>query len=155
MGTVAMDLVWYRRARRDGSDDGPLEWEFGGVSTWDDVSAPGQVAQSAMGRLVGSDLPDSWAGPSQNAVHWGTGIVWGAQLSLVVGSAGRRSFLGGLALGPVAWLTSYVVLGLLGVYQPIWEYERSDLTKDLSAHMVFGTATGVTLVMLDRCGARR
>jgi hypothetical protein len=142
VGTVAMDVVWYVRHRRGGATTGPLAWEFGGVSTGDDVSAPGQVGQKVAERLVGHELDDRWAQPIQNLVPWGTGIAWGAQFGLVAGARGRRSWAAGLALGPVAWLTSYVVLPIAGVYRPIWEYDATTLAKDLSAHLVYGAATG-------------
>ena len=47
-----------------------------------------------------------------------------------------------LALGPAAWLASYVVLPLAKVYKPIWKYDARALGRDLSAHLVFGIATG-------------
>ena len=35
-----------------------------------------------------------------------------------------------------------VILPLAGVYRPIWEYDARTLGVDLSAHLVFGAATG-------------
>ena len=40
----------------------------------------------------------------------------------------------------------YVVLPLLGVYKPIWKYDLETLEKDLSAHLVFGTATAADVL---------
>jgi hypothetical protein len=45
--------------------------------------------------------------------------------------------------GVGAWVTSYAVLPKLGVYKPITEYDPKTLWKDLSAHLVFGSAVGV------------
>jgi hypothetical protein len=42
-----------------------------------------------------------------------------------------------------------VVLPLLGVYKPIWKYDLRTLGKDLSAHLVFGTATAVAFRLLS------
>ena len=39
-----------------------------------------------------------------------------------------------------------MVLSRLGIYKPITEYDAKTLWKDLSAHVVFGSAAGV-------CGA--
>jgi hypothetical protein len=150
VGTVAMDVVWYVRHRRGGGTTGPLAWEFGGVDGWDDVSAPGQVGKRVAEGFVGHELDDRWAQPTQNLVHWGTGMAWGAQFGLVAGSLRRRSWAAGLALGPVAWLTSYAVLPIAGVYQPIWEYDAKTLAKDLSAHLVYGAATGAAFTALAR-----
>jgi hypothetical protein len=51
----------------------------------------------------------------------------------------------GVATGVAAWGTSYAVLGRLGIYQPISEYDRETLVKDLSAHLVFGATLGAVL----------
>ena len=42
---------------------------------------------------------------------------------------------------PPVWAGGYVVLPQLGVYKQIWKYDLETLEKDLSAHLVFGTAT--------------
>ncbi|HEX3613213.1 MAG TPA: hypothetical protein VHU88_16105 [Sporichthyaceae bacterium] len=52
------------------------------------------------------------------------------------------------ALGPTAWLGSYALLPLAKVYQPIWKYDARTLGKDLSAHLVFGAATGTAFAAL-------
>ena len=54
----------------------------------------------------------------------------------------------GPPFGAAVWAGGYVVLPLLGVYQPIWKYDRETLEKDLSAHLVFGTATAATFWLL-------
>jgi hypothetical protein len=46
------------------------------------------------------------------------------------------------------WATGYVVLPAAKLYQPIWEYDRVTLAKDLSAHLVYGLATAVALRLL-------
>ena len=48
----------------------------------------------------------------------------------------------------MVWAGGYVVLPLLGVYQPIWKYDVGTLGKDLSAHLVFGTTTAATYTLL-------
>ena len=83
VGTAAMDGLWYRRHRRGGGTQAPLEWEFSaGTKSWDEVSTPGQVGHLVLRRLVGADVPDRWARTTQNVVHWATGMGWGAQLGL-------------------------------------------------------------------------
>jgi len=152
VGTAAMDAVWYVRHRRGGGRKGPLAWEFGGVDKWDDVSAPGQLGKRLLEGFLGRDVPDRWAQLTQNVVHWGTGAAWGAELGLVAGSRRRVSWRAGLALGPVVWLTSYAVLPLAGLYKPMWEYDAPTLAKDLSAHVVYGIATGAAFAALARRG---
>jgi hypothetical protein len=54
----------------------------------------------------------------------------------------------GLPFGAAVWASGYVVLPLLGVYEPIWKYDLETLGKDLSAHLVFGTATAAAFSLL-------
>ena len=62
IGTLAMDLVWFRRARSAGSDDGFAEWEFSGDTTgFDDAGAPAQVGKRAAS-AVGAELAEETAG---------------------------------------------------------------------------------------------
>ncbi|QAY73611.1 hypothetical protein ET445_09930 [Agromyces protaetiae] len=166
-GTIAMDAVWYRRYRKGGGRARFTRWEFADdVTTWDDASAPGQVGRKALELLTGETPPDSWARPATNAVHWATGVGWGAVFGLagaVVSRAtasyatasrtgGTRAIAARVALaaslGPAAWLTSYATLPLLGVYRPIWKYDAGTLGKDLSAHLVFGLVTASTHALL-------
>ena len=58
----------------------------------------------------------------------------------------------GLPFGAAVWATGYVVLPLLGVYEPIWKYDLETLGKDLSAHLVFGTATAAAFRLLAHVG---
>jgi hypothetical protein len=44
------------------------------------------------------------------------------------------------------------VLPLLGVYEPIWKYDLGTLEQDLSAHLVFGTATAAAFGVLAHGG---
>ena len=64
-----------------------------------------------------------------------------------------RDSLFGITTGITAWGMSYAVLGKLGIYRPITEYDRATLWKDLSAHLVFGTTIGAVLTVAH--GRRR
>ena len=61
----------------------------------------------------------------------------------------------GLPFGAAVWAGGYVVLPALGAYQPIWKYDLETLGKDLSAHLVFGTATAATFRLLSHGRADR
>jgi hypothetical protein len=41
------------------------------------------------------------------------------------------------------------VLPLVKLYKPIWEYDRTTLAKDLSAHLVYGIGTAAAFRLLD------
>jgi hypothetical protein len=146
-----MDALWYRRARRSGSTQRPMEWEFSaGTTSWDDVSAPGKIGRLALEKLTGSDPPDRWARSAQNVVHWATGIGWGVQFGMALVRVGRPRWWWGLGLGAAAWAASYAVLPQLDIYKPIGEYDAATLTQDLSAHLLYGAAAGVTYTAARR-----
>jgi hypothetical protein len=146
-----MDAVWLARYRRGGGQQGLVAWETAeGVDKWDDASAPGQVGRRIAEGFTQRELPDRWARTTTNVVHWATGLAWGAQFGLVAGSTRRRSWVLGLLLGPIAWLTGYVLMPLAKLYKPIWEYDSRTLAKDLSAHVVYGAATGAAFGVLAR-----
>ena len=141
LGTLAMDVLWWRRYRRGGGEDGFLDWEFAtGVDSFEVASAPGRVGQRVAG-LFGVDLPDEAAGATTNAVHWLTGVGYGIAHEPV--HDGDRPALRGLGTGVGAFANSYATLGALGVYEPIWQYDAATLRDDLTAHLLFGTTTAL------------
>ena len=149
VGMASMDLVQYRRYRREGGKESFWRWEFAaGVTSWDEASAPGQVGQKVERLVTGRPPPDRWARTTTNLVHWATGIGWGLQYGALAGRTSRYPWIRVLALGLAVWLAGYVVLPLAGVYKPIWEYDARTLGLDLSDHLVFGAATGVVFAAL-------
>ncbi len=149
-GTAALDRLLYSRYRRDGGEDSFWQWEFaGGVTSWDEASAPGQVGRKIDQLVTHRPPPDNWARTTTNIVHWATGIGWGAQYGVLAGRRARHRLMRALALGPSAWLSSYVLLPLAKLYKPIWEYDAKTLGDDLSAHLVFGTATAAVFAVLN------
>lgn len=152
-GTLAMDLIWYRRYRRSGGSDPFVDWEFSASTrSFEDAAAPAQVGRRIVEGLFGRELPPQSAGFVNNVVHWLTGLGWGSLHGLVVGSLPRRSPLHGLVTGAVAWATSYAVLAPAGLYRPMWEYDARTLGRDLSAHLVFGATAGAAFVLLASRG---
>jgi hypothetical protein len=149
LGTTAMDLVMYRRYRREGGAQPLLEWEFSaGLEDWEGAAAPAHVGRRVVEGLFQVELAPKWARLTNNIMHWGYGLVWGAQYGLVAGSARRLSHGNGLVLGPVVFLSGYVVLPLAKLYKPIWEYDGATLAKDLSAHMAYGIVTAEAFRLL-------
>lgn len=143
VGTLAMDLVWYARARRGGSEAGFAEWEIvRDLSSWDDAPAPGQMGRKVIAAATGVDPPVEQAAAISNAMHWVYGTSWAAAYALALP---RRPWWAGPALGFAVWMSDYVTLPLAGLYRPIWDYDAATLAKDLSAHLAFGTATDVAL----------
>jgi hypothetical protein len=150
-GTAAMDLLLYVRYRRGGGKDSLWRWEFAGnVMSWAEASAPGQLGRKALRQATGNDPPDGWARPTTNIVHWATGVGWGVAYAGLASTTARRPWARALALGPVAWLSGYVVLPLAKVYKPIWEYDRRTLADDLAVHLLYGAAASTVFAALAK-----
>ena len=146
-GTVAMDLVWYRRYRAGGGEGGFADWEVTqDVASWDEAPAPAQMGRKLV-QAVGRDVPLERAAALTNLMHWAYGTSWTVGYGLVLR---RRPWWAGPAFGATVWASDYVTLPLAGVYQPIWTYDAGTLWQDLSAHLVFGAAADATLRLLDR-----
>jgi hypothetical protein len=150
LGTLAMDLLWYRRYRSGGGTQPFMAWETSeGVEGYENAPAPARTAK-AVADIAGVTLPDSSARTVNNLVHWMTGIGWGKAYGTASTALGTSTPLLGPVTGVVAWSTSYVVLPQLGVYKPIGEYDRDVLVQDLTAHLVYGSVMGVTYRLLTR-----
>jgi hypothetical protein len=150
-GTFAMDVSLYRQYRRDGGDTAFAAWESSeGLVSWEDAPAPALVAKQFLETVLRREVPPRYARVLNNATHWGFGAGAGAAYGLLLGSRGTPSLWSGPPFGAAVWAQGYVVLPLLGVYQPIWKYDLVTLAKDLRAHLVFGTATAVAYRVLAR-----
>lgn len=148
VGTLAMDLLWYKRYRDGGGHQAFGPWETAeGTTSYEDAAAPARTAL-VMAEKAGITLPDASARAATNVVHWVTGLAWGRTHGVVAATTGIRHPALGLATGVVAWGTSYAVLAPLGIYKPIWEYDVETLWKDLSAHLVYGATVGVVYRLL-------
>jgi hypothetical protein len=148
IGTAAMDLLWFKRQRNEGGTASFVDWEFGsGIDSFDEAPAPAKVGRIAA-RAVNVELSNSAAGLTNNVVHWSTGVTWGVVAAVLRPASRVGAFAAGIGAAVAAWTTSYAVLPQLGVYKPITEYDKVTLWKDLSAHLVFGSAMGCTLVLL-------
>lgn len=149
VGTLCMDLLWYRRFRAGGGSQPFASWETSeGLAGYENAPAPARTARVMAGR-AGIDLPDSSARAANNAVHWVTGVGWGKMHGIAARVLGTSHPALGLATAVTAWATSYVVLPRLGVYKPMGEYDRDVLVQDLTAHLVFGAGLGLTYRLIS------
>jgi hypothetical protein len=145
VGTLAMDTLLYVRYRRGGGKEGFRQWEFSGdVKSWDDAPAPAQVGKRLFEGLFQRTLADDKARLVNNITHWAFGIASAGAYGLVAGSLPKPRIVYGPIFGASVWAGGYAVLPAAGLYQPIWEYDRVTLAKDLSAHLLYGTTTAVT-----------
>ncbi|HEV7663570.1 MAG TPA: hypothetical protein VGQ62_08555 [Chloroflexota bacterium] len=147
-GTLAMDLVWFSRYKRGGGEQSFSDWEFSvGLADWSKASAPAHVGKRLYEALFQRPLDAKYAALTNNVMHWAYGSGWGALYAMVTGP--RPHLLSGVPFGAFVWGMSYVILPLMGLYKPIWEYDPPTLWKDLSAHLVYGSVTTTTMRVLS------
>ena len=148
VGTIAMDALWYQRYRASGGTDSFMGWEFGmPAATFSEAGAPAQIGEALAARFD-VELPESAARLTNNVVHWASGVGWGIAHSVVRTMTPLATLASGVAIGATAFGTSYAVLPRMGIYKRLSEYDGETLWKDLSAHLVFGAATGATAGVL-------
>ena len=150
IGTLAMDRLWYSRYRRDGGDAAFGDWEITrAVERWEDAPAPGRMGRKIIETVTGREVPIERAAALSNVMHWAYGVAWTSVYGLLVASSGsRRPLWHGPAFGAAVCSSDYVTLPLAGVYEPIWKYDATTLSKDLSAHLLFGTTADAALRLL-------
>jgi hypothetical protein len=149
VGTGAMDALLYARYRRAHGKEGFGPWEFSsGLDSWEQAPAPAQVGRRLVEGLFERELPPQRARLVNNITHWAYGILGGVQYGIVAGSLRTPRIRYGLPFGAGVWAAGYVVLPAAKLYQPIWRYDRVTLTKDLSAHLVYGLGTSTVLRLL-------
>lgn len=145
-----MDALLYRRYRRGGGTSGVQKWEFSGdLTSWEQAPAPAQVGKRLVEGLFAIELPSSRARLVNNVMHWTYGTFWGLQYGIVVGSLPTPRIRYGLPFGAAVWAGDYVILPAAKLYGPIWRYDAKTLAEDLSAHLLYGLATGTALRVLS------
>lgn len=151
VGTAVMDAFLFARYRLGGGESSAAEWESSaGVTNWEEAPAPAHVGKRLVEGLFRIELPPTRARLVNNSMHWGYGIVNGAQYGIVAESLARPRIRYGLAFGAAVWAGDYVILPAAKLYKPIWEYDAKTLANDLSAHLVYGLGTATALQMLSR-----
>jgi hypothetical protein len=149
VGTLAMDTWLYRGYRHEGGDAAFPTWESSaGLESWENAPGPALVAKELLEAVLKRDVPPRYARALNNATHWGFGLAAGAGYGLLAGSRPAPKVWAGPPFGAAVWASGFVVLPLLGVYQPIWKYHLDTLAKDLAAHLVFGTTTAAAFRLL-------
>jgi hypothetical protein len=150
-GTAGMDALWFARYRRSGGKSDFPSWELSsGLCTWDQAPAPAQVGKRLVEGLFRRELAPQRAALVNNITHWAYGMLGGALYGIVAESLRTPRIRYGLPFGASVWATSYAVLPAAKLYEPIWEYDRKTLAKDLSAHLVYGLGTATALRVLSR-----
>jgi hypothetical protein len=121
-----------------------------GVCSWDQAPAPAQVGKRLVEGLFKRVLPASRAALVNNITHWAYGMLGGTQYGIVAGSPKHPRIRHGMPFGASVWAAAYAVLPAAKRYQPIWEYDKKTLAKDLSAHLVYGVDTATAFGLPSR-----
>ncbi len=144
-----MDVAMYAQYRAGGGTQRWRAWETAaGLDAWEDAPAPAQVGKRLYEGLLHRELAPSAARLTTNVMHWAYGSGQGAVLGLTAGSIRARGALLGPFFGAAVWTSSYVVLGVMGLYKPAWQYPPSILAKDLGNHLLYGATTGLAFAAL-------
>lgn len=120
-GTLAMDLIWYRRHRRTGGESGFDQWEFStSFESYEEAPAPAKVGNDSSKVFFRPSSPQRLSGLLNNTVR-------GTAHGFVAGSIRAPELVSGPATGATAWAAAYTVLGSADLYKPIWEYDAKVL----------------------------
>ena len=131
-------------------EDRAADWELSrGLSSWDTAPARRTWASGSSKACSSKSFPPSSVPLVNNVMHWGYGIVNGAQYGIVAGSLPEPRIPYGLPFGASVWASSYVVLPAAKLYEPIWKYDAKTLGNDLSGHLVYGVATATAFRLLS------
>jgi hypothetical protein len=152
VGTLSMDLVWYRRYKAGGGESSFLDWDDASdIDSFEDAGPPAQIGEMAA-HAVGAHPPARLGGVATNVVHWLTGTGYG--IVHVLGPGVRNPVVDGAMTGTGAFAASYAVLGALGLYEPIWTYDRDTLVQDWTAHLAYGLGTSLAYRLLTAVTSR-
>lgn len=106
VGTLAMDLVWFIRYKRDHGKEGFLDWEFSsGLCSWDQAPAPAQIGKRLVEGLFERKVPATRVPLVNNLTHWGYGILGGTEYGIVAGSVADPLIVYGIPFGATVWAT--------------------------------------------------
>ncbi|PZS28664.1 MAG: hypothetical protein DLM59_14180 [Pseudonocardiales bacterium] len=113
-------------------------------------TAPAKAAAKVLGVQPRSQAAEA---RFSTLVHWGYGTSWGAVRGLLagIGLSPAGATAGHLA---AVWGSELVMLPKLGVAPPIREWGAEEIAIDGFHHLVYGTATGLAYLLLDRWSTR-
>jgi hypothetical protein len=105
-----------------------------------------QLAARALGREIPADRKNA----AGEVVHYGTGAAFGALFGIAARRLGVPALVGGALFGVAIWLANDEgVVPALGLSRRPWDYPASTHVKALASHLVYGTATGAGVRLLE------
>lgn len=110
-------------------------------------TAPARAAQKVLG-ISEFRSPETQERFS-NAVHWGYGTGWGVARAALAAVGLRHSLVAPVHFA-MMWGGALVMLPALDVAPPVTRWGREEIAIDVFHHVVYATATGLTIELLER-----
>jgi hypothetical protein len=106
--------------------------------------APSTAPADAAGKVLGieSFTDDAAKSRFSNIVHWAYGTGWGVPRALL-DAAGLDPAAATVAHGALLWGSEQVMLPVLGVAPPLWEWGAVEVAVDALHHAVYTVATSL------------
>jgi hypothetical protein len=103
-------------------------------------TAPADAAMKVLG--IESFCDDAAKSRFSNVVHWAYGSAWGVPRALL-DAAGLSPAAATAAHGAALWGSEQVMLPVLGVAPPLWQWGATEVAIDAGHHLVYTLASSL------------
>lgn len=110
---------------------------------------PGKAAMKVLNLLGIKDVDDKTFNIISTWTHWIYGTAWGVIFWLLL-LTGMHLFLIGILYLVIVWGAAQVILPLMGVAKPTWEYGGKATGIDLLLHIIYAAATVIAFILIDK-----
>ncbi len=148
--TAAMDGYW-AVVRSEPGERPEQKPKRGDDSQEKDEPSTQIMADKLSQAVIGREVPKKHKAEAGVAVHYATGLLWGAAFGALAARVPRVGIVAGLLYGVFIWLAlDEVGLRALTIAPEADEVPLEEHVQALGAHLVFGGATGLAIRLLLR-----
>ncbi|HYO48423.1 MAG TPA: DUF1440 domain-containing protein [Chloroflexia bacterium] len=109
------------------------------------------MADKVSKAVTGHEVPKKHKAEAGVAVHYATGLLWGAAFGALAARVPRLGIVAGILYGVFIWLAlDEVGLRVLKIAPDAEEVPLEEHVQALGAHLIFGGATGLATRLLLR-----
>jgi uncharacterized membrane protein YagU involved in acid resistance len=109
------------------------------------------IADKVSQAVTGREVPKKHKAEAGVAVHYATGLLWGAAFGAIASRVPRLGIVAGILYGIFIWLAlDEIGLRALNIAPAADEVPLEEHVQALGAHLVFGGATGLATRLLLR-----
>ncbi|HEX9987396.1 MAG TPA: DUF1440 domain-containing protein [Chloroflexia bacterium] len=109
------------------------------------------IADKVSKAVTGREVPKKHKAEAGVAVHYATGLLWGAAFGALAARIPRLGIVAGLIYGVFIWLAlDEIGLRALNIAPDADEVPLEEHVQALGAHLIFGGATGLATRLLLR-----